>query len=196
MLLLIDNYDSFSHNLARYFAELGCEVLVKRNDELSVADVKALAPQQLVISPGPCTPDDAGQSLALIEAFAGQIPILGVCLGHQAIGQVFGASVVRAPTIMHGKTSIIEHGSRGLFAGIECPTTVTRYHSLILDPATLPAALRTTAWCRDPGGDTIMAIEHVDMPVYGVQFHPESVLSLSGHAILRNFIALSLKNKF
>ncbi|MDN4503954.1 aminodeoxychorismate/anthranilate synthase component II [Alteromonadaceae bacterium BrNp21-10] len=190
MLLLIDNYDSFTHNLAHYFAELGQQVKVCRNDELTLADIEIMAPQYIVLSPGPGTPDDAGISLALIQQFAGKIPILGVCLGYQAIGQVFGASVVRASKVLHGKTSQVEHVGSLLFSGVDNPFTATRYHSLIIDAKTLPEDFKVTAVCKNSQGEVeaIMAIEHQHWPLCGVQFHPESVLTTAGHQILRNFL--------
>ncbi|MGL5385098.1 MAG: aminodeoxychorismate synthase component II [Enterobacterales bacterium] len=189
MLLLIDNYDSFTYNLYQYFCELGAEVLVKRNDELQLADIERLAPQHLVISPGPCTPNEAGISLAAIRHFAGKLPILGVCLGHQALGQAFGADVVRAREVMHGKTSAIRHNNLGVFNGLNNPLTVTRYHSLILDAATLPDCFEVTAWSeRDGQRDEIMGIRHRTLALEGVQFHPESILSEQGHQLLDNFL--------
>ncbi|QZN95689.1 aminodeoxychorismate synthase component II [Symbiopectobacterium purcellii] len=189
MLLLIDNYDSFTYNLYQYFCELGAEVLVKRNDALTLADIETLAPTHLVISPGPCTPDDAGISLAAIRHFAGKLPILGVCLGHQAMGQAFGARVVRAREVMHGKTSVIQHTGSGVFSGLALPLTVTRYHSLVIDPASLPTAFDVTAWTeRDGERDEIMGIRHRTLPLEGVQFHPESILSEQGHQLLQNFL--------
>ncbi|WP_447872502.1 aminodeoxychorismate synthase component II [Serratia fonticola] len=189
MLLLIDNYDSFTYNLYQYFCELGAEVLVKRNDELQLADIERLAPQYLVISPGPCTPNEAGISLAAIRHFAGKLPILGVCLGHQALGQAFGADVVRAREVMHGKTSAIRHHNLGVFKGLNNPLTVTRYHSLILDAATLPECFEVTAWSeRDGERDEIMGIRHRTLALEGVQFHPESILSEQGHQLLGNFL--------
>ncbi|PXW44275.1 para-aminobenzoate synthetase component 2 [Erwinia sp. AG740] len=191
MLLLIDNYDSFTYNLYQYFCELGAEVLVRRNDALTLADIERLSPQRLVISPGPCTPDDAGISLAAIRHFAGQLPILGVCLGHQALGQVFGAQVVRARQVMHGKTSPVRHTGRGVFAGLANPLTVTRYHSLVLEKNTLPDCFEVTAWTELDGDiDEIMGIRHRSLPLEGVQFHPESILSQQGHQLLKNFLDL------
>ncbi|AJC67941.1 aminodeoxychorismate synthase component II [Dickeya zeae] len=191
MLLLIDNYDSFTYNLYQYFCELGSEVLVRRNDALTLADIERLSPQRLVISPGPCTPDDAGISLAAIRHFAGQLPILGVCLGHQALGQVFGAQVVRARQVMHGKTSPVRHTGRGVFAGLANPLTVTRYHSLVLEKNTLPDCFEVTAWTElDGDTDEIMGIRHRSLPLEGVQFHPESILSQQGHQLLKNFLDL------
>jgi len=189
MLLLIDNYDSFTYNLYQYFCELGAEVLVKRNDELQLADIARLAPQHLVISPGPCTPNEAGISLAAIRHFAGKLPILGVCLGHQALGQAFGAEVVRARVVMHGKTSAIRHLGVGVFCGLSDPLTVTRYHSLVLKADTLPDCFEVTAWSeRDGVRDEIMGIRHRTLALEGVQFHPESVLSEQGHQLLDNFL--------
>ncbi|MCO7262555.1 aminodeoxychorismate synthase component II [Dickeya zeae] len=191
MLLLIDNYDSFTYNLYQYFCELGSEVLVRRNDALTLADIERLSPQRLVISPGPCTPDDAGISLAAIRHFAGQLPIMGVCLGHQALGQVFGAQVVRARQVMHGKTSPVRHTGRGVFAGLANPLTVTRYHSLVLEKNTLPDCFEVTAWTELDGDiDEIMGIRHRSLPLEGVQFHPESILSQQGHQLLKNFLDL------
>lgn len=189
MLLLIDNYDSFTYNLYQYFCQLGAEVLVKRNDELQLADIERLAPQHLVISPGPCTPNEAGISLAAIRSFAGKLPILGVCLGHQALGQAFGAKVVRAREVMHGKTSAIRHFDSGVFHGLNNPLTVTRYHSLVLEAATLPDCFEVTAWSeRDGVRDEIMGIRHRQLALEGVQFHPESILSEQGHQLLDNFL--------
>ncbi|OAT29336.1 para-aminobenzoate synthase amidotransferase component [Buttiauxella brennerae ATCC 51605] len=185
MLLLIDNYDSFTWNLYQYFCELGAEVVVKRNDELTLSDISMLAPEKLVISPGPCTPSEAGISLAAIQQFAGQLPILGVCLGHQAIAQAFGATIVRAEKVMHGKTSAITHNNSGVFSGLNNPLTVTRYHSLVIDPATLPACFEVTAWTDE---QEIMGIRHREIELEGVQFHPESILSEQGHQLLANFL--------
>lgn len=193
MLLLIDNYDSFTWNLVQYFAELGAEVLVRRNDELTLADIAAMRPAQLVISPGPCTPNDAGISLAAIERFAGQLPILGVCLGHQAIAQVFGGNVVRAPAVMHGKTSPIYHADVGVFRGLPSPFAATRYHSLLVARESLPAALEETAWTEREGArDYLMGLRHRTLPIEGVQFHPESILTEHGQQLLRNFLVRSL----
>ncbi|MGK7247036.1 aminodeoxychorismate synthase component 2 [Buttiauxella agrestis] len=185
MLLLIDNYDSFTWNLYQYFCELGAEVVVKRNDELTLSDISALVPEKLVISPGPCTPTEAGISLAAIAHFAGQLPILGVCLGHQAIAQAFGATIVRAEKVMHGKTSAITHNNSGVFNGLNNPLTVTRYHSLVIDPATLPDCFDVTAWTDK---QEIMGIRHRELELEGVQFHPESILSEQGHQLLANFL--------
>ncbi|TDB45552.1 aminodeoxychorismate synthase component II [Photorhabdus khanii] len=189
MLLIIDNYDSFTYNLYQYFCELGTDVLVKRNDELQLEDIERLAPTHLVISPGPCTPNEAGISLVAISHFADKLPILGVCLGHQAIGQAFGASVVKAREVMHGKTSAIHHNQQGVFKGLNRPLTVTRYHSLVIAAETLPAAFEVTAWSQYNGNvDEIMGIRHRTLPLEGVQFHPESILSEQGHQLLSNFL--------
>ncbi|RPH22981.1 aminodeoxychorismate synthase component 2 [Buttiauxella warmboldiae] len=185
MLLLIDNYDSFTWNLYQYFCELGAEVVVKRNDELTLSDIRALAPEKLVISPGPCTPDEAGISLATIKHFAGKLPILGVCLGHQVVAQAFGAAIVRAQTVMHGKTSAITHNHSGVFHNLNNPLTVTRYHSLVIDPTTLPDCFEITAWTDK---QEIMGIRHREFDLEGVQFHPESILSEQGHQLLANFL--------
>lgn len=190
MLLLIDNYDSFTWNLYQYFCELGAEVYVQRNDELTLDRIAALQPDRLVISPGPATPDEAGISLAAIRHFAGRLPILGVCLGHQAIAQAFGGKIILAPEVMHGKTSVIEHNDGGIFAGLNHPLTVTRYHSLIVDPASLPDEFEVTAWTlRDGQRDQIMGLRHRHHRLEGVQFHPESILSEQGHQLLKNFLA-------
>jgi len=190
MLLMIDNYDSFTFNLVQYLGELGVEVRVFRNDGISLEEIAELAPTHIVISPGPCTPDQAGISVPLIRAFAGRIPILGVCLGHQAIGQAFGGSIVRARQVMHGKTSLIHHGEQGVFAGLQVPFQATRYHSLVVEEAGLPQSLEVTAWTRKEDGtrDEIMGIRHRAHPIQGVQFHPESILTRQGHDLLRNFI--------
>jgi len=190
MLLLIDNYDSFTFNLAQYLGELGEEVKVLRNDALDVAGIRSLAPARIVISPGPGTPDDAGVSLALLQATQGEVPILGVCLGHQAIGQAFGGRVVRAKQIMHGKTSPIHHRDEGVFAGLSNPFEATRYHSLVVERSSLPDCLEITAWTRteDGGLDEIMGLRHKSLPIEGVQFHPESILTRHGHDLLRNFL--------
>ncbi|MFK3712346.1 aminodeoxychorismate synthase component 2 [Leclercia adecarboxylata] len=185
MILLIDNYDSFTWNLYQYFCELGAEVVVRRNDMLSLDDVAALNPQKIVISPGPCTPDESGISLAVIQHYAGKLPILGVCLGHQAIAQVFGATIVRAAKVMHGKTSPVTHTGTGVFAGLNNPLTVTRYHSLVIDPPTLPDCFEVTAWSETR---EIMGIRHREWDLEGVQFHPESILSEQGHQLLANFL--------
>ena len=189
MLLLIDNYDSFTYNLYQYFCELGAEVVVKRNDEIGLKEIEKMMPAHLVISPGPCTPDEAGISLEAIQRFAGEIPILGVCLGHQAIGQAFGASVIRAREVMHGKNSLIHHNPQGVFKGLNRPLNVTRYHSLVIDATTLPVPFEVTAWSQHDGNvDEIMGIRHRTLPIEGVQFHPESILSEQGHELLNNFL--------
>ncbi len=189
MLLMIDNYDSFTFNLVQYFGELGAEVKVVRNDELDVAGIAALNPDQLVISPGPCTPNEAGVSVAAIKHFAGKIPILGVCLGHQSIGQAFGGKIVHAREIMHGKTSPVYHADTGVFTGLDNPFTATRYHSLVIDKDSLPDCLEITAWTEKDGEmDEIMGVRHRELDVQGVQFHPESILTEHGHDMLRNFL--------
>ena len=190
MILMIDNYDSFTYNLVQYLGELGADVRVVRNDELGVAQIRKLAPSKIVISPGPGTPDDAGVSLAVITQLGGQVPILGVCLGHQAIGQAFGGKVVRARTIMHGKTSPIWHKGVGVFAGLPNPFEATRYHSLIVEKNTLPDCLEITAWTQaaDGGIDEIMGLRHKTLAIEGVQFHPESIMTQHGHDQLRNFL--------
>ena len=185
MILLIDNYDSFTWNLYQYFCELGADVCVRRNDELTLAQIDALAPQKIVISPGPCTPSEAGISLEAIRHYAGRVPLLGVCLGHQAIAQAFGATIVRAAKVMHGKTSPVTHSNEGVFRGLNNPLTVTRYHSLVIDPPTLPDCFEVTAWSD---AQEIMGIRHRDWDLEGVQFHPESILSEQGHALLANFL--------
>jgi anthranilate synthase component II len=190
MLLMIDNYDSFTYNLVQYLGELGQDVRVARNDELSVEQIRKLSPERIVISPGPGTPDQAGVSLQLIEKLGAQIPILGVCLGHQSMGQVFGGNVVRAREIMHGKTSMIHHKGVGVFAGLPDPFEATRYHSLVVEKSTFPSSLEVTAWTQDADGsiDEIMGLRHKTLPIEGVQFHPESILTQHGHALLRNFL--------
>lgn len=188
MLLMIDNYDSFTYNLVQYFRELGQQVKVIRNDAIDVPGVAALQPRQLVISPGPCSPAEAGVSVELIRAFAGRIPLLGVCLGHQAIGYAFGGRIVRAAELMHGKTSPVRHRGTDLFAGLPDPLQATRYHSLVVEPQTLPAELKCTAWLED---GTIMGLAHRQLPLWGVQFHPESIISVAGKELLGNFLTLS-----
>lgn len=188
MLLLIDNYDSFTYNLAQYFLELRAEPVIYRNDQINLSDIEKLAPTHLVISPGPGRPEDAGISLDLIQRFAGRLPILGVCLGHQAIAQSFGGKVVHAEHILHGKTSSIKHNDQHLFSGLPNPLNVTRYHSLIVDKETLPACLEISAWV-DENASEIMAIQHRQWPIYGVQFHPESILTECGHQLLSNFLS-------
>ena len=188
MLLMIDNYDSFTYNIVQYFGELGEEVQVYRNDKITLSEIEALAPARLVISPGPCDPDGAGISLAAIEHFAGKIPLLGVCLGHQAIGQIFGGRVVRSAYLMHGKTSPIHHDGAGLFQGLPNPFDATRYHSLVVERDTFPDCLEVTAWVAE---GEIMGLRHRDLPLWGVQFHPESILTVGGMVILRNFLEMS-----
>ena len=187
MLLMIDNYDSFTYNLVQYFGELKQEVVVFRNDQVSLDEVEALAPAQIVISPGPCTPNEAGISVPLITRFAGKIPILGVCLGHQSIGQAFGGKIVHAKQVMHGKVSRIHHTDQGVFSGLVEPFEATRYHSLVIERASLPKVLEITAWTDD---GEIMGVRHVSLPVEGVQFHPESILTQYGHELLQNFLKL------
>lgn len=191
MLLMIDNYDSFTYNLVQYLGELGVEVRVVRNDELTVAQVADLKPERIVVSPGPCTPNEAGISVPAIRELAGRIPILGVCLGHQSIGQAFGGKIVKARQVMHGKTSPICHHGQGVFAGLESPFEATRYHSLVIERDSIPECLEITAWtAREDGSiDEIMGVRHRDLPVQGVQFHPESILTRHGHDLLRNFIS-------
>jgi anthranilate synthase component 2 len=193
VLLVIDNYDSFTYNLVQYFGELGQDVHVVRNDALDVAGIRALQPDRIVISPGPCTPNEAGVSLSVLDELAGEVPILGVCLGHQSLGQAFGGKVVRAKTIMHGKTSRIRHEGKGVFAGIPDGFEATRYHSLVVERDSLPACLEVTAWTEHPDGsfEEIMGLRHKTLPVEGVQFHPESILTQHGHDLLRNFLASS-----
>ena len=190
MLLMIDNYDSFTYNLVQYFAELGAEVEVQRNDKLTINDIETLNPELIVISPGPCTPNEAGISLDVIHQFAGKKPILGVCLGHQAIGQAFGGDVVHAREIMHGKTSPVHHNNVGVFKGLNNPLQATRYHSLVIKKETLPDCFEVTAWTENPDGsiDEIMGVRHKTLPIEGVQFHPESILTEQGHQLLKNFL--------
>ena len=190
MILMIDNYDSFTYNVVQYLAELKAEVRVFRNDEISIAQIENLAPEKIVISPGPCTPNEAGISVETIKAFAGRVPILGICLGHQSIGQAFGGHVVRAKQVMHGKTSMIHHRNIGVFKGLNNPFEATRYHSLVLEQQGLPDCLEVTAWTEDADGnlDEIMGIRHKDLNVEGVQFHPESILTQHGHDLLNNFL--------
>ena len=189
MLLMIDNYDSFTFNLVQYFAELGTEVKVVRNDELDIAGIAALKPDHLVISPGPCTPNEAGISVQAIRHFAGKLPILGVCLGHQSIGQAFGGRIVHAREIMHGKTSPVYHADSGVFSGLDNPFRATRYHSLVIEKQSLPDCLEITAWTGHQGQmDEIMGIRHKQLNIQGVQFHPESILTEHGHDMLKNFL--------
>jgi len=192
-ILLIDNYDSFTYNLAHYFGELGQSLVVARNDEISLDEIYSLVPSAIVISPGPGTPEDAGISLTLVREFADKVPILGVCLGHQTIGQAFGGSVVRAREIVHGKTSLISHQGSDIFASLPTPFRATRYHSLVIEKASLPACLEVTAWTANESGipEEIMGLKHKTLPAYGVQFHPESILSEHGHQLLKNFLAIA-----
>ena len=185
MLLMIDNYDSFTFNLVQYFGELGEDVLVKRNDEVTISQIEQLAPSKIVISPGPCSPSEAGISVAAIEKFAGRIPLLGVCLGHQAIGQAFGGRIVHAKTLMHGKTSQVTHAGQGVFAELPSPFRATRYHSLVIERESCPECLEVTAWTDD---GEIMGVRHKSLPIEGVQFHPESIMTEHGHQLLRNFL--------
>jgi anthranilate synthase component II len=190
MILMIDNYDSFTYNVVQYLGELGAEVEVHRNDEISIEQIEALAPRKIVISPGPCTPNEAGISVATIKHFAGRIPLLGICLGHQSIGQAFGGRVIRARAVMHGKTSPIYHHDSGVFTGLDNPFEATRYHSLIVEKTSLPACLEITAWTQLPDGsvDEIMGLRHREFDIEGVQFHPESILTEQGHDLLANFL--------
>ena len=191
MVFVLDNYDSFTYNLVQYLGELGAEVEVHRNDQISVAEIEAMRPEKIVISPGPCTPQEAGISVELVRHFAGKTPILGVCLGHQAIGAAFGGKIVRARKLMHGKTSRIEHDGRGVFANVASPLTATRYHSLIVEESSCPPELEITARTHDQGGEqVIMGLRHRQFPIEGVQFHPESVLTSDGKQMMRNFLAL------
>ena len=192
MLVMIDNYDSFTYNLVQYLGELGADVRVFRNDQISVDELSALQPDHIVVSPGPCTPNEAGISMAAIRRFAGEIPILGVCLGHQSIGQVYGGNIVHAKSVMHGKTSQVFHHDSDVFHSLESPFQATRYHSLVIEQASLPDCLKVTAWTQAPDGslDEIMGVRHKELPVYGVQFHPESILTAHGHDLLRNFLEL------
>jgi anthranilate synthase component 2 len=190
MILMIDNYDSFTYNLVQYLGELGADVLVKRNDEITLDEVIALAPEKIMLSPGPCAPDQAGISLAVVEQLSGKIPLLGVCLGHQTIGQAFGGDIVHASKIMHGKTSPIHHKNDGVFKGLNNPLIATRYHSLVIDKNTLADSLEITAWTENEQGDLdeIMGVRHKTLDVEGVQFHPESILTEQGHELLKNFL--------
>ena len=190
MILMVDNYDSFTYNVVQYLAELGADIEVHRNDEITLADIEEMAPQQIVISPGPCTPNEAGISIEVIKHFAGKIPLLGICLGHQSIGQAFGGEVVRAKRVMHGKTSMIYHTDTGVFKGLSNPYEATRYHSLVVAQDSLPDCLEVTAWTQNEDGsmDEIMGIRHKTLAVEGVQFHPESILTQHGHDLLNNFL--------
>lgn len=189
-VVMIDNYDSFTYNLVQYFGELGANVTVVRNDQVNISDIAALNPDKIVISPGPCTPKEAGVSVDAIVKFAGQLPILGVCLGHQSIGYAFGGNIIHAKSIMHGKTSQVYHKDEGVFKGLTNPFTATRYHSLVIEQATLPECLEVTAWTQDEQGniDEIMGVRHRTLDIEGVQFHPESILTEHGHDLLRNFL--------
>lgn len=190
MLLMLDNYDSFTYNLVQYFGELGADVHVHRNDKITIAEIEALNPEKIVISPGPCTPNEAGISLEVIKYFAGKKPILGVCLGHQSIGQAFGGDIIHASEIMHGKTSPVHHNNSGIFNGLANPVIATRYHSLVIDKHTIPDCFEITAWTQTDNGelDEIMGIQHKTLPIEGVQFHPESILTEQGHELLKNFL--------
>ena len=190
MLLMIDNYDSFTYNVVQYLAELGADVQVYRNDEITIEQIEALNPERLVISPGPCTPNEAGISMDAIRHFAGKLPILGICLGHQSIGQVYGGVVIRAGKVMHGKVSAVYHNDAGVFRGLNNPLQATRYHSLVIDKNTLPDCLEVTAWTRNDDGsvEEIMGVRHKTLPIEGVQFHPESIMTEQGHELLRNFL--------
>lgn len=194
MLVMIDNYDSFTYNVVQYLCELGADVHVVRNDEVSVADIRKLNPTHLVISPGPCSPNEAGISMEAIQSFAGEVPILGICLGHQSIGQVFGGKIVRAGQVMHGKTSQIHHKGEGVFAGLPSPYEATRYHSLVIDKNSVPDCLEVTAWTQNPDGslEEIMGVRHKTLPIEGVQFHPESILTQHGHDLLANFLRMKI----
>ncbi|HCS63602.1 MAG TPA: anthranilate/aminodeoxychorismate synthase component II [Cellvibrio sp.] len=190
MILMIDNYDSFTYNLVQYFGELGADVKVVRNDEITIEEIAALAPEKIVISPGPCTPTEAGVSIETIKTFAGKIPLLGVCLGHQSIGQALGGKVIRAPFVMHGKTSPVYHNNKGVFAGLKNPFQATRYHSLVIEKESIPDCLEITAWTQNEDGSMaeIMGVKHKTLALEGVQFHPESILTEHGHDMLRNFL--------
>jgi anthranilate synthase component 2 len=194
MLLMIDNYDSFTYNVVQYFGELGADVRVYRNDEITLDEIKALDPDHIVISPGPCTPNEAGVSVAVLEEFAGVKPLFGICLGHQSIAQAFGGYVIRAKEVMHGKTSMIHHNNQGVFKGLPNPFEATRYHSLVIDKDRLPDCLEITAWTEDTDGniDEIMGVRHRDYVIEGVQYHPESILTEHGHAQLKNFLEMSV----
>ena len=191
---MIDNYDSFTYNVVQYFGELGADVKVVRNDEITIEEIEALNPEHLVISPGPCTPNEAGISVAAIKHFAGKLPILGICLGHQSIAQAFGGDIIRAGQVMHGKTSEMYHEDKGVFKGLANPFTATRYHSLVIDKNTLPDCLEVTAWTQNEDGsiEEIMGVQHKTLPIQGVQFHPESILSQYGHDLFKNFLNITL----
>jgi anthranilate synthase component 2 len=193
MLLMIDNYDSFTYNLVQYFGELGEEILVYRNDKISITEIEALSPERIVVSPGPCTPNEAGISLELIEHFKGKLPLLGVCLGHQSIGQAFGGRIVHAKEIMHGKTSEVYHNGLDVFVGLDNPFTATRYHSLVIEQETLPDCFEVTAWTQTEEGeiDEVMGVRHKEYVISGVQFHPESILTSYGHELLKNFLEIA-----
>ena len=193
MILMIDNYDSFTYNLVQYLGELGAEVRVKRNDQITLAEIDKLSPERIIISPGPCTPTEAGISLAVIQRYAGKLPLFGVCLGHQSIGQAFGGNIIRAKQVMHGKTSLMHHTKTGVFSGLNNPFEATRYHSLVIEKETLPDCLEVTAWTETETGqrDEIMGVRHKDFLLEGVQFHPESILSQHGHDMLQNFINMA-----
>ncbi len=195
MLLMIDNYDSFTYNLVQYLGELGAEVAVYRNDQITLDEMIGLNPERIMISPGPCTPNEAGVSIETIKHFAGVVPILGVCLGHQSIGQAFGGDIIHAKQIMHGKTSLMHHNNKGVFHGLGNPFEATRYHSLVINKETLPDCLEITSWTETEDGqiDEIMGVRHKTLPIEGVQFHPESILSEYGHDLLQNFLQMSLK---
>ena len=192
MLIMIDNYDSFTYNIVQYLGELGAQVEVYRNDEISVDEIKSKKPEHIVLSPGPCTPDKAGISLEVVKTFSGHIPLLGICLGHQSIGQAFGGKIVRAKEIMHGKTSMIHHKGESVFAGLPSPYIATRYHSLVIEKQSIPDCLQITAWTENDKGelDEIMGVRHKTLEVHGVQFHPESILTEHGHAMLKNFLGI------
>ena len=192
MMLMIDNYDSFTYNLVQYLGELGADVVVHRNDQITVDEIEKLKPERIMISPGPCTPNEAGVSMQAIEHFAGKLPILGVCLGHQSIGQVFGGKIIHAKEIMHGKTSMIHHNNTGVFKGLKNPYEATRYHSLVIEKESLPECLEVTAWTENSDGsiDEIMGVRHKTLAIEGVQFHPESILTQHGHDLLRNFLSM------
>jgi len=192
MMIMIDNYDSFTYNLVQYLGELGADVVVHRNDQITVEEIEKLNPERIMISPGPCTPNEAGVSMQAIEYFAGKLPILGVCLGHQSIGQVFGGKIIHAKEIMHGKTSMIHHNNHGVFKGLTNPYEATRYHSLVIEKESIPDCLEITAWTENADGsmDEIMGVRHKELPIEGVQFHPESILTQHGHDLLKNFLEM------